>query len=126
MPPAVLGLLAEIPVVPAEPSPRSSRRRIVSTTFGSLGDLHPYIAIALGLQARGHEAVIATSAYYQQKIESLGIGFRPVRPDFPDVEKFPDVVKRIMDLRTGGKYVIRELVMPALRKSYEDTLAAAE
>jgi rhamnosyltransferase subunit B len=101
-------------------------RRIVLTTFGSLGDLHPYIAIALGLQARGHEAVIATSAYYHQKIESLGIGFRPVRPDFPDVEKFPDVVKRIMDLRTGGKYVIRELVIPALRESYEDTLAAAE
>ena len=28
-----------------------ARRRIVLTTFGSLGDLHPYIAIALGLQA---------------------------------------------------------------------------
>lgn len=109
------------------PSPSIQKpRRIVLTTFGSLGDLHPYIAIALGLRARGHEAVIATSAYYRQKIESLGIGFRPVRPDFPDVEKFPDVVKRIMDLRTGGKYVIREMVIPALRESYEDTLAAAE
>ena len=96
------------------------RRRIVVTTFGSLGDLHPYIAIALGLQARGHEAVIATSAYYKQKIESLGIGFRPVRPDFPDVEKFPDVARRIMDLRTGGEYVIREMVMPALKESFED------
>ena len=49
-------------------------KRIVLTTFGSLGDLHPYIALALGLQARGHEAVIATSPFYRPKIEALGIG----------------------------------------------------
>lgn len=110
----------------AKNAAKDKPRRFVITTFGSLGDLHPYIAIALGLQARGHEAVIATSAYYRQKIESLGIGFRPVRPDFPDVEKFPEVVRKIMDLRTGGKYVIREMVMPALKESYQDTLAAAE
>ncbi len=71
----------------AEQSVSPSRRRIVLTTFGSLGDLHPYIAIALGLQARGHEAVIATSGYYRQKIESLGLGFQAVRPDAPDFRK---------------------------------------
>ncbi|HEV3256177.1 MAG TPA: glycosyltransferase, partial [Gemmataceae bacterium] len=68
-----------------KPGASSSRRRIVLTTFGSLGDLHPYIAIALGLQVRGHEAVIATSGYYRQKIEALGLGFRAVRPDHPDL-----------------------------------------
>jgi hypothetical protein len=48
--------------VAIQAEPRSGfRRRIVLTTFGSLGDLHPYIAVALGLKTRGHEAVIATS-----------------------------------------------------------------
>ena len=103
-----------------------NRRRIVLATFGSLGDLHPYIALALGLQARGHEAVIATSGYYRQKIEALGIGFRAVRPDLPDLDANPDLVRRIMDPRQGGECVIRELVLPALRESYEDILAAAE
>jgi hypothetical protein len=56
--------IQESAATPAEPR-ASFRRRIVLTTFGSLGDLHPYIAIALGLQARGHEAVIATSGYYR-------------------------------------------------------------
>ena len=102
------------------------RRRIVLTTFGSLGDLHPYIAIALGLQARGHEAVIATSGYYRQKIEALGVGFRAVRPDAPDFDANPDLMRRIMDLRTGPECVVHELIMPVLRESYEDTLAAAE
>ncbi len=61
---------------------RDRPRRIVLTATGSLGDLHPYIAIALGLKARGHEAILATSACYQKKVEALGLGFRPVRPDF--------------------------------------------
>jgi rhamnosyltransferase subunit B len=106
-----------------ESGPNLTKRRIVFTTFGSLGDIHPYIAVALGLQARGHEAVIATSSYYQQKIESLGIGFRPLRPDHPELDQ--DIYRRIMDQRMGGEYVIRELMMPFLRESYEDTLAAA-
>jgi rhamnosyltransferase subunit B len=102
------------------------RRRIVFTTFGSLGDLHPFIAIALGLVSRGHEAIIATSAYYREKIEALGIGFRPVRPDLPDMDADPDLIRRIMDRRTGSEFIIREIIMSALRDSYEDTLAAAD
>src|SRR5262249_38920144 len=109
-----------------QPPARQARRRIVLTTFGSLGDLHPYIAVALGLQERGHEAIIATSAYYRQKIGALGIGFRAVRPDQPAPETDPDLMRRSMDRRTGSEFVIRQLMMSVLRESYEDTLAAAE
>lgn len=55
--------------------------RVVITTWGSLGDLHPYLAIALELQRRGHEAVVATSPCYREKVESLGLRFQSVRPD---------------------------------------------
>jgi rhamnosyltransferase subunit B len=117
-------------VVPAtqasKPGGSPRRRRIVFTTFGSLGDLHPYIAIALGLQARGHEAIIATSAYYRQKIEALGIGFRAVRPDLAELQADPALVRRLMDRRAGSECVIREIFMPVLRESYEDTHAAAD
>lgn len=34
--------------------------RIVLTTMGSLGDLHPPIAVGLGLRDRGHDALFAT------------------------------------------------------------------
>jgi rhamnosyltransferase subunit B len=56
-------------------------KRIVLTTHGTLGDLHPFIAIALELQRRGHCPVIATSEYHRRKIEAEGIGFHAVRPD---------------------------------------------
>ena len=99
--------------------------RIVITTAGSLGDLHPYIAIAAGLQSRGHEVVMATNACYKQKVESLGLGFRPVRPD-SDWLSHADKVRRFSHPRLGLLRVGREWLMPALRESYKDTLAAAE
>ena len=99
--------------------------RIVVTTWGSLGDLHPYLAIALGLHARGHEVIVATNPCYEKKIECLGLGFRPVRPDndwLLDAEK----VRRFSHPRFGLLRVGRELLMATLRESYEDTLAASE
>lgn len=101
------------------------KRRIVLTTAGSLGDLHPYIAIALGLQARGHEAIIATGQCYRRKIEALGLGFRAVRPDCDWVAD-AEIMRRFMHPRRGLLRVGRELLLPTLRESYVDTLAAAE
>jgi UDP:flavonoid glycosyltransferase YjiC (YdhE family) len=86
-----------------------------------LGDLHPYVAIALGLRARGHEAVLATSECYRRKIEALEIGFRAVRPD-SDWVADPEVMRRVTDLRWGTMRVLREVLLPVLRESYEDTL----
>jgi rhamnosyltransferase subunit B len=110
----------------SEPTSPRTGRRIVLTTFGSLGDLHPYIAIARGMQDRGHEAVIATTRDYRQKIEARGIGFHAVRPDGPDLDADRDTMRRIMDSRKGTEFVVRELLMPVLQESYQDVLAAAQ
>jgi rhamnosyltransferase subunit B len=101
-------------------------RRIVFTTFGSLGDLYPYIAIALELQARGHETIIATTRHYRTRIEDLGIGFHAVRPDGPNLNVDREIIRRVMDARKGTEFVIHELLMPFLQESYEDTLTAAQ
>src|SRR5216117_4011465 len=99
-------------------------KRIVLTTFGSLGDLHPYIAVALGLQERGHRPVIATGRYYKEKIEGEGIEFAPVRPDFPDRAVLKQLVRDVMDMKKGPQTVIRDVVLPHLRDSYEDLVRA--
>ena len=104
----------------------TNAKRIVLTTFGSLGDLHPYIAVALGLKGRGHDVILATSEFYRAKIQALGIGFRAVRPDMPDFEANPGLAARLMDLRKGTERILLELVFPALRDSYDDLLAAAQ
>ena len=100
-------------------------KRIVLTAGGSLGDVLPLIAVALGLKARGHDAVVATGECYRRQIESLGLGFRAGRPD-SDWVKDPDVMERMMDGRWGTFRILREIVLPALRESYHDALAAAQ
>lgn len=99
-------------------------RKIVVTTLGSLGDLHPYIAVGLELKARGHEVTIATTPFYRAKIEATGLGFHPMRPDLPSPEENPEfaaqVIAKVMDVRKGGEYLIKELLAAHVREGYED------
>jgi UDP:flavonoid glycosyltransferase YjiC (YdhE family) len=98
----------------------------VLTTFGSLGDLHPYLAVAVRLKEHGHDPVVATSAAYRERVEALRLGFRPLRPDLPPPDEAPALMRRVMDERRGTGEVIRSWLLPSLRDTYDDTLAAAE
>ncbi|HXH49869.1 MAG TPA: glycosyltransferase [Terriglobia bacterium] len=98
-------------------------KRIVFCTFGSLGDIHPFLSLAREMKRRGYSPVIATMPVYRQLIESQNIAFHAVRPDIDVAD--PSILRRVMDLRTGGRYIICEIVLPALRESYEDTAAVA-
>ncbi|HEY9300130.1 MAG TPA: glycosyltransferase, partial [Phormidium sp.] len=99
--------------------------RIVLTTIGSFGDLHPKIAIALELQKRGHNIVFATHKEYQSKIEALGFEFHRMRPDNTALND-PQEMARMMDLKTGTEYVIRNWVGANLRETYTDLLNVAK
>ena len=101
-------------------------KRVVFTTWGSFGDLHPFMALALELKERGYESVIATSPIYREKVEAQGLGFHPVRPDLPspDDESTADVIRRVSNARRGPSYLFRQLLIPHLRETYADTLDA--
>ncbi|MBV8811900.1 MAG: glycosyltransferase, partial [Acidobacteriaceae bacterium] len=71
--------------------------RIVLNTFGSFGDLHPYLAIAIELRRRGHEAVVATSEVYRCKVVGEDVGFAPVRPDVGELLANTELLRRIWD-----------------------------
>ena len=100
--------------------------RIVLSTYGSLGDLHPYMAIALELQQRGHHPVIATHELYRSKVEAEGLEFYSIRPDIAsgNAEQAQEIIKRAMHPTDGTQYVIRELILPYLKDSYEDLMQA--
>ena len=93
-------------------------KRVVITTFGSFGDLNPYLGLALGLKARGHDPVIATAEFYRPFVEAEGVGFRPVRPDLDSHET--EAVLRIKNPRRTPAYLMKELLFPRLQESYED------
>ena len=103
----------------------TTTRHFLLTTLGSLGDLHPYIAVGLGLRERGHTCTIATSEVYRQKVEGEGLRFHPMRPDLGLLMDNPEVLRRVVHPRTGTEYVFRKLILPWLEQSFEDTLEAA-
>jgi UDP:flavonoid glycosyltransferase YjiC (YdhE family) len=98
--------------------------RIVLTSFGSFGDVNPYIGLGRALQARGHTPVLAMPAVYRDMVEAEGLEFRGVRPDLPIDDH--DLTRRIMDRDRGTEVLFTELILPGLRASYEDLSAAVE
>src|SRR5579885_1704815 len=96
--------------------------RILVHTFGSYGDLHPYVALGRALRGRGHQVTIATSALYRAKVESAGLTFLPVRPDVSFGDR--ELLAYVMDAKYGSERIIRYLAA-LVRESYEDVLDAA-
>lgn len=102
--------------------------RIVLTTVGSLGDLHPYMAIAVELKQRGHIVAIATSEVYRERVESENIEFHPVRPDLPNegTHEAKVQIEQAMDSRKGTEFVLRQLILPYLQDTYNDLIQAVD
>lgn len=98
--------------------------RIVLNTFGSFGDLHPYLAIAIELRRRGHAPLIATSEVYREKIAAEGLEFAPVRPDVGELLGRPDLLEKLWHPNHGTEYLIRNYLMPRVEESYRDLTAA--
>ncbi|MGD1919673.1 MAG: glycosyltransferase, partial [Pleurocapsa sp.] len=97
--------------------------RILITTIGSLGDLHPKIATAIELRQRGHNIIFATHKGYQTKIEALGFEFHEMRPDGTND---PLIIARMTAPKTGSEYVVRDWLLPNLRATYIDLMDAAK
>jgi rhamnosyltransferase subunit B len=92
--------------------------RIVLTTWGSYGDINPYMGIALALRALGHEPVLAAPDYYRSLAQSEGIAFHAVRPEIDPGNS--EIVARVMHPRKGPEVILRELMLPSVEDAYED------
>jgi UDP:flavonoid glycosyltransferase YjiC (YdhE family) len=105
----------------------SSSKRIVLTTFGSFGDIHPFMAIGLELQQRGHHPVIATSELYREKMIASGFEFIPVSPHIPPPqEQDPEMMEKVMHPRSGSGFLLHEMLFPYVREAYADLLEAVK
>lgn len=104
----------------------ASNRSIVFAVWGSLGDLHPFIAVALKLKQQGYDPVIASVSEYRAKVTAEGIRFHTVRPAFAELERalgaqLPELTRQVI---ARPDLLYRRLVFPFLRQSYEDMMDA--
>jgi rhamnosyltransferase subunit B len=100
--------------------------RLILATSGSFGDLHPYLAVGLGLKARGHEVVVVSASSYRHKVTDAGLGFFPMRPDNVPLAAPVEVIRRVFDPRHGASFLLRQLVLPYVEETYRDLLEACE
>ena len=96
--------------------------RIAFASLGSLGDLHPLLALASASRERGHSTVIAASGTYREYVTSLGFPFHRIRPD---LEPDPVAVAHLSHPQRGPERLLREEVFPRVRETYEDLIEAA-
>lgn len=102
------------------------RHKVVLATVGSLGDLHPFIALGQALSAHGVNVLIASAAEYRSKVEAAGLGFHSLRPAFEELQRDlgmsrSELVRRVVQ---RNDFLFRKLVLPYLRVAYEDMMAA--
>lgn len=96
--------------------------KIVLATFGSLGDLHPKIALGLELKKRGHDVTIAAMENYREKIGMIGLDFAPMAPHL-EVENKELAVEMMHPIR-GPEKIIKEIIFGNIRQMYEDLMDA--
>jgi UDP:flavonoid glycosyltransferase YjiC (YdhE family) len=74
------------------------------------------------MQRRGHRATILTSSQHRLQIEQAGIRFQKGAPDLDFTDKV--FQERAMREVSGGRYLLRDVILPQIRSSYDDLLAA--
>ena len=98
-------------------------KKIVINTFGSLGDLYPYIAIGKELKAQGYKIIIATSENHRDVVELHGLEFHKVGLDMKILSEDENLAKKLMDLKYGTGFLLKEIIFPNIKESYEDLLS---
>jgi len=56
--------------------------KICILTFGTRGDVQPYIALGVGLKAAGHTVTLATLEEFNPQVFQYGLEFDRLRGDF--------------------------------------------
>lgn len=102
--------------------------RIVLATAGSLGDLHPFIALGKALQARGFRAAIASSEEYRAKVEAEGLVFHAVGPSLARLTA--DLGMSLADITRAvtrsDRFLFERIMLPYLAPGARELIAAAD
>jgi rhamnosyltransferase subunit B len=97
--------------------------KFLLATLGSSGDLHPFLAVAKALRARGDEVELMSNAPYQAAVEREGVAFTPLcsARDHERTANHPDLWHPVR----GFGVLWRHLAVPAIDPVLERVLSLA-
>ncbi|MEO0383586.1 MAG: glycosyltransferase [Pseudomonadota bacterium] len=82
----MLGIAFDIPYICHMPT----TEKILVLTYGSRGDVEPFIALANGLAQHGHAVTLSTAERYGDWVKTFGLAFEPLPDDIIDLMDTPD------------------------------------
>lgn len=94
-------------------------RKIVLTTVGTFGDLHPFIAIALALQNRGYTPLLAVSSDQVAKCRQAGLKAVAILPGFAKIQQRMGLTHEAAVRRVIGnqRVMFEQTLLPDLSES---------
>lgn len=100
--------------------------RVLLTTLGSGGDVHPFIALGLALGELGHEPILLTNPHFEPRIRAAGLPFLPLGEAY-DYERIV-ADPRLTGTIRGPLFVLHQTTGPAthaaldaLERAIDDT-----
>lgn len=89
----------------------------VCTPFGSSGDVHPLVALAMALRARGHRVTVACSGYFEPLVRSRSLDF----VELGTRDQFLELARReeVWNPRRALQVLYAEGVAKVMRSHYE-------
>ena len=99
---------------------------IVLTSWGTTGDVQPFLALASGLVHAGHRIRLCTSEIYRQRVIQAGADFFPVGLPF-EPERFDQLMDQIIKIRNplaSAMVVAKEGILSGAQTWYDDCLRA--
>ena len=93
-------------------------------TIGTRGDIQPYIALALGLQAAGQRPTLASHPEMRTLVESYGLTFAPIGPDIDLGLEAARIREHSFNLMIGFSRVMK-FTFSILEAAHADLLALA-
>ncbi len=107
----------------SSPFPGPTRKNVALLTYGSRGDVEPFVALGVGLAGAGYAVRLIGPALYRNLVEDRGISFAPLEGDpdrlartFADSAglSWPRMVARMIDY-------VRPLAAAVLRSALDAT-----
>lgn len=96
--------------------------KVLIYTFGTQGDVQPYLALARRLTGGGHEAAICTAAGYRELVEGAGVRYLHMNNDM--LQLIRDTMPQMSGPQDAPKLI--RAMGSAQRSALQDQWAAAE
>ena len=102
--------------------------RIVLSTWGTAGDVFPFLALSKRLAASGHDVRVCASSYFQNRFTKVGVDFYAVGTpfDFDHFHGFIDNLVQIKDPLESAIRIVKYGIMADADEWYQDCLQGME